>query len=157
MNYIIAYLLAFLLFLQINQVKMWKKDFKFIYKNISSFSLLKYGVKSHFLENPDFLKRNKNQLYDSLNHNKMNTSETIQSTTLWNGKFYGNIEGVNSTLSLTRQANNVQGKIDASGYIYNISGTIENNEMKGSLEDPQTKIKIYCSGTQLDNAVVVPS
>lgn len=46
--------------------------------------------------------------------------------------------GVNCALKGEQQDNKWSAVIDAQGYIYNISGTIQNNSSTGTLSDPQT-------------------
>jgi hypothetical protein len=67
--------------------------------------------------------------------------------TTWSGIYYGNIGGTSSTLSLQQQDNTVQGKIDAGGYIYSLTGNLNNNQLEGILVDSQTQGSMKCKGS----------
>ncbi len=56
----------------------------------------------------------------------------------WDGNFNGNIAGTHSILSLTQKANQITGKIDAGGYVYNLQGKINGKNAQGQINDPQT-------------------
>ena len=71
----------------------------------------------------------------------------------WNGTYYGDIKGTSATLILTQDGSSVTGKIDASGYFYNISGTSTDSQFLGELIDPQTQGKMSCSGTMQKDQV----
>ncbi len=63
------------------------------------------------------------------------------------GKYFGKIGETKSILTLQQQGNNVTGKIDAGGYIYNLSGNLSNNQLEGDLVDPQTQGRMNCTGS----------
>lgn len=56
----------------------------------------------------------------------------------WSGNYNGNIAGTPSVLSLSQNGNQLGGKIDASGYVYNIQGSANGNQAQGQISDPQT-------------------
>lgn len=72
----------------------------------------------------------------------------------WNGTYYGDINGTATSLILSQQGNTVQGRIDADGYIYNISGNLENDMLNGELTDPQTQGSMICKGS-MENGVIL--
>jgi len=65
----------------------------------------------------------------------------------WNGTYYGDIGGTKSSLTLQQQNTTVQGRIDAGGYIYNLSGILTNEQLDGELVDPQTQGRMACKGS----------
>jgi hypothetical protein len=56
----------------------------------------------------------------------------------FDGRFQGSIQGTAAVLTLQRQGNTVNGGIDASGYPYQLQGTVSGNSLTGQLMDPQT-------------------
>lgn len=56
----------------------------------------------------------------------------------WNGSFTGNISGTHSVLSIQSKDSGFEGQIDASGYIYLLTGKIQGNRATGTLTDKVT-------------------
>jgi hypothetical protein len=71
----------------------------------------------------------------------------------WSGTYYGDINGTSATLNLNQEGPSISGQIDASGYIYNLSGKSENQQFLGELFDPQTQGKMSGTGTIQDDEV----
>ena len=65
----------------------------------------------------------------------------------WTGSYNGNIYGTPSVLSLTESGTQITGKIDASGYIYELSGNLENNQLTGTMTDGATGGQMNYSAT----------
>jgi hypothetical protein len=65
----------------------------------------------------------------------------------WNGKYTGSINGTQSILTLRQNGSNVEGNIDASGYVYNLKGTVNGNQSTGQLVDSNTQGVMNYSGT----------
>lgn len=59
-----------------------------------------------------------------------------------------------TSLVIQQQGLAIQGKIDADGYIYNISGNLENDMLNGELTDPQTQGSMICKGS-MENGVIL--
>lgn len=53
------------------------------------------------------------------------------------GAYAGAINGAPATLTLQQQGNTLSGVIDASGYRYDLAGTVEGSGARGTLTDPQ--------------------
>lgn len=68
---------------------------------------------------------------------------TVQAQSLtgeeWTGAYNGNINGAPATLTLRQKDNQVEGQINAGGYLYNLSGNINGQQSQGQLTDPQTQ------------------
>lgn len=67
--------------------------------------------------------------------------------TVFSGTYQGNLDGTPATCSLTQSDLQLSGKIDASGYIYQLSGTAHNTQADGKLLDPQTQGQIPYKAT----------
>jgi len=64
------------------------------------------------------------------------------------GEYVGKIENMNSTLILYQTNNFINGELITQGYHYNIQGRIiNNNKIKGIINDRITKIKIEFKGS----------
>lgn len=56
----------------------------------------------------------------------------------WSDTFSGSINGTPSILKLRLSGNQLEGSIDAGGYIYNIKGTINDMQSQGTVKDIKT-------------------
>ena len=81
------------------------------------------------------------------------TALNSKNSSAWDGTYYGDINGTTATLTLDQQGQTVSGKIDAGGYIYNISGSLSNDQFTGQLSDPQTQGKMACDGSMQNDQV----
>lgn len=68
----------------------------------------------------------------------MSTLAAGQSTSPLSGIYTGDIAGTAATLQLERSGNSINGAIDAGGYGYRLSGSVNGNSGSGTLQDPQT-------------------
>ena len=56
----------------------------------------------------------------------------------WPGSYNGNIYGTPSVLTLVVENASLTGKIDAGGYLYNLSGQVDGQGAGGKISDPNT-------------------
>ena len=75
------------------------------------------------------------------------------------GNYTGSISGTPATLSIKQNGSSIQGQIDASGYIYKLSGSAAGQSASGTLSDPQTggamKFDASLSGRTLNLTAVM--
>jgi hypothetical protein len=64
----------------------------------------------------------------------------------WSGTYIGNIMGTSSSLTVQQEGKTIQGRIDADGYIYQVTGSAKGNQFDGELLDPQTQGRMPCMG-----------
>ena len=64
------------------------------------------------------------------------TSPTSQ-TNNFDGDYVGQIQGTPTNLQLTTSGNTLSGNVNAGGYIYNLTGTVQGDHCAGQLQDPQ--------------------
>lgn len=57
----------------------------------------------------------------------------------WGGSYSGQIAGTATTVKLTQQGNNLNGQVNAGGYMYQLKGTVSAQQAQGQLLDPQTQ------------------
>lgn len=76
-----------------------------------------------------------------------------QEITSWDGYFSGKLVGIESALNGQTTGANWNGAIDAGGYLFNLQGSIDAMNVKGTMSDPQTGTSIpfraSLSGNQL--------
>ena len=65
----------------------------------------------------------------------------------WPGSYNGNIYGTPSVLTLESEQGVLHGKIDAAGYLYNLSGKLEGQGAEGKISDPSTGGEMQFSAT----------
>lgn len=79
----------------------------------------------------------------------------------WPGSYQGSINGTNSVLTISLTGSQLTGKIDAAGYIYNLSGTVNGLSCTGKLMDKITggsmEFKAGLNGNILDLILLVPN
>jgi hypothetical protein len=64
--------------------------------------------------------------------------KAVSASSGWNGSFTGNISGTASILSIQPAGSGFEGQIDASGYIYLLTGSVQGNIANGKLTDKIT-------------------
>lgn len=79
----------------------------------------------------------------------------------WPGTYQGSISGTASVLTVSLSGSQLIGKIDASGYIYNLTGIVDAASCKGQLLDKNTggsmEFNAQLSGNTLDLVLMVPN
>lgn len=69
------------------------------------------------------------------------------------GTYAGALNGVSTTLTIQQQGATLQGRVDAGGYPYMLSGTASGAAARGTLSDPQTggavEVELLVQGEQL--------
>jgi hypothetical protein len=71
----------------------------------------------------------------------------------YTGTYYGDINGVSSTLSIDQSGNQISGKIVADNYPYFIQGTINSNQFTGTFTDGKTAASFPCIATFTESNV----
>ena len=76
------------------------------------------------------------------------------------GSYTGALNGVATTLAIQQQGATLQGRADAGGYRYTLSGTVSGPTARGRLDDPNTggglDIELSLQGDQLTLMLFVP-
>ena len=71
----------------------------------------------------------------------------------WSGTYNGNISGTPAIMTLQQNGNQLNGQIDAGGYIYILKGTANDNKSEGQVTDPQTQGVMAYQGTLDDTKI----
>ena len=71
------------------------------------------------------------------------------------GMFHGTLLGIESTLEGKTTGANWNGKIDAGGYLFDLKGTADGPNLKGTMTDPQTGTSLPFRAAILDNQLTI--
>ena len=78
-----------------------------------------------------------------------------QSSVSWDGDYAGNIIGIESTLLGKSRGKFWTGEINASGYAFTLSGTIDGLKVEGTMTDPQTQSTAPFRARLEDNTMII--
>ena len=77
------------------------------------------------------------------------------SASLLSGSYMGDVAGTPATLMLERSGASIRGAIDAGGYRYSLSGTVDGNTGRGTMSDPQAGAQMEFEVAERAAAVTV--